>query len=120
MDRSKIVQTVPDGTKEPAMLKKIAGMLASGIITTVVKGLALNTVAAAVNHTEALAKRVVSPDFDEFLPVTSGEKRVAAIDFVMERVDIPVLSKKTERKLWGVVIDMMVEVFKHFVWNTPA
>ena len=99
-------------------LKRIAGMLAKGVVTTVVKGLALDTVAAAVNRSEALAKRVIPPDFDEFPPVTGGEKRVAAIDYVVERVDIPVLSKKTERKFWGIVIDMMVEVFKHYIWNT--
>ena len=100
-------------------LSKVAGMLASGVITTVVKGLALDTVASAVNRSEALAKRVIPPDFDEFPPVTGGEKRVAAIDYVVERVDIPVLSKKTERKFWGIVIDMMVEVFKHLVWGSP-
>jgi len=100
-------------------LRKIAGMLAKGVVTTVVKGLALDTVAAAVNRSEALAKGVVPARFGEFPPSTGGEKKAAAIDFVMNRVNIPVLSKKTESNIWSVVIDMMVEVFKHFIWNTP-
>ena len=98
---------------------KFVGMLASGVITTVVKGLALSTVAAAVNRSEALANGVISLNIDEFPPVTGGEKKVAAIDYIMRRVNIPVITAKTERKLWGVLVDMMVEVFKHFIWGTP-
>ena len=77
---------------------------------------AINTKATA----KAIADMVVQAEGDYPAEGSGPSKRLAVIDALAGRLDIPRVSEATERWLIGFLVDIIVAVFNAWVWKRAS
>jgi len=95
------------------MFRSIAGWIGRHAIESVIKSLALRNVAEAISSVEERSKTTPGA-------LTGACKKDEVIELLIGQIDIPYVSRKLERRIWGLVIDMVVEIFNTYIWNRRA